>query len=191
MKLKELLLNNRSYRRFVETEEIKMEELEDMIDNVRLSPSPANLQPLQFILVNDRDTNEKLFPHLKWAGYLKEWPGPGEGERPSAYIIILGNKEKSGFVAWDYGIALQSILLGAVEKGFGGCAVAACDKPKIGDMFEIPETLEIAAVVALGKPAEKVVIDDVENDDIKYWRDRDQVHHVPKRKLADLILKKI
>ncbi len=193
MNLKELLLKNRSYRRFYQDEEIDMTDLEDIIAHVRLSPSPANLQPLKFILINNRQTNAQLFQHLKWAGYLKDWDGPEEGERPSAYIIIMGNSQKSAHVHWDYGIALQTILLSAAEKGWGGCTIGSFDKEKVRKLLDVPKEFDLAAVVALGKPKETVVIDDVlgEDADIKYWRDKDQVHHVPKRKLADLILKQI
>jgi nitroreductase len=191
MTVRELLLKNRSYRRFYQQEKILSADLKDLIANVRISPSAANLQPLKFVLVNHRETNSRLFPYLKWAGYLKEWDGPGEGERPSAYIVILGDREQSGQFLWDSGIALQTILLSAVEKGFGGCAIASFNKNKVRELLRIPESLEIALVIALGKPKEKVVIDDVKDGDIKYWRDKDQVHHVPKRSPEDLIYKVI
>jgi nitroreductase len=159
-----------------------------MIANARITPSPSNLQPLKFVIVNDPGMNRKIFPLLKWAGYLKDWNGPGEGERPSAYIIMLGNPKISTYLQWDYGIALQTILLTAAEKGLGGCAIASCDRDKLRQWLEIPKNLEIGCVISLGKPKEKVVLEEVKDDDIKYWRDEDHVHHVPKRSLDDLIL---
>jgi nitroreductase len=191
MTVKELMRKNRSYRRFYQQEKIQSADLKDMIANVRISPSPANLQPLKFVLVNHRETNNQLFPYLKWAGYLKEWDGPEQGERPSAYIIILGDRKQSAHIHWDYGIALQTILLSAVEKGLGGCAIASFQKDNVRELLRIPEGLEIGLVIALGKPKEEVVIDEVKDGDIKYWRDNDQVHHVPKRSLEDLIYKVI
>lgn len=189
MVLKELLKKTRSYRRFFQSESIDQNELRDIIENVRYIGSPANLQPLKFILVNNREINEKIFQQLKWAAYMTDWPGPVEEEKPSAYIVILGNRSMSLHIAWDYGIALQTILLSASEKGFGGCAIASCNKEKIQEILAIPKELEIAIVVALGKPKEKVVIDNIDKADIKYWRDEDDVHHVPKRSLDELILK--
>jgi nitroreductase len=183
---KELVLKNRSYRRF-DRGKIATADLKEWVANVRLVGSPANLQPLKFVLVNREEENRELFPLLKWAAYMKAWPGPAEGERPVAYIIILGNRELSAFVNWDYGIALQTILLSAVDRGYGGCAVASCDKDKIRQLFDIEPELEIGAVVALGKPGEEVVIDEVKGDDVKYWRDESGIHHVPKRSLDDLI----
>jgi len=187
MNLYELLEKNRSYRRFHQEEAIRTEVLLDLIDATRLAPSPANKQPLRYILVNGDKYNELLFPLLNWAAYLKDWAGPEEGERPAAYIVILGDRSMSAFIDWDYGIALQTMLLAATEKGLGGCAIASCNKEKIRELFNIAPELEVAAVVAFGRPKETVVIDEVKDGDIKYWRDENAVHHVPKRSLSDLI----
>lgn len=189
MSLKELLLKNRSYRRFYQDETIDTGVLKEMIEYARIAPSPSNLQPLKFVIINDPEMNRKIFPLLKWAGFLKGWAGPGEGERPSAYIVILGNRKISAHLEWDFGIALQTILLTAAEKGYGGCAIASCDRDKLHLLLEIPHNLEIGCVISLGKPKEKVVLEEVKDNDIKYWRDEDDVHHVPKRTLEDLILK--
>ncbi|MGE5342357.1 MAG: nitroreductase family protein [Candidatus Omnitrophota bacterium] len=186
---RELLIRNRSYRRFYEAETIPPEVLKEFVENTRFAPSPANLQPLTFVIVHDPEMNRKLFPYLKWAAYLTDWDGPEEGERPAAYIVILGNRTMSAYIGWDYGIALQTLQLSAAEKGYGACAIAACDKERIRGLLLIPEEWEIACVVALGKPKERVVIDDEKDGNIKYWRDENGVHHVPKRRLNDLIIK--
>jgi nitroreductase len=191
MKFRELLSRCRSYRRFAESEKIETRVLKEMIEDVRLTPSAANLQPLKFALVNQRETNEKIFPLLKWAAYLKDWEGPEPGERPSAYIILLGNRKISPYIGWDYGIALQTLLLSATDKGYGGCAIASFNQGKIADMLNLPEDLEIGCVLALGKPAETVTIDPVRAGDIKYWRDKKGVHHVPKRSVEELIFQVI
>jgi nitroreductase len=191
MTLRELLLKNRSYRRFYQDVKITGDELKDMVENVRFTPSAANKQPLKFILVSDESMNRQIFPHLRWAAYLTEWDGPEEGERPSAYIVMLGKRKESPNIDADYGIAMQTILLSAAEKGYGGCLIGSIDKDKIRRLLDIPEELEISVIIALGKPKEKVVIDEVKNGDIKYWRDEQQIHHVPKRSLADLIYKEI
>jgi nitroreductase len=189
MTFEDLLRKTRSYRRFHQHEKVDMATLRSVIGNVRLAASPANLQPLKFVLINDEDTNDVIFPNLKWAGYLPQWPGPEPGEQPAAYIIMLGDPSKSGYIAWDYGIALQTIMLSLTERGLGGCAIAACDKPSIIKQLDIPSQLELAAVIAVGKPCETVVIDPVQDDNIKYWRDEKQVHHVPKREVDDLLYK--
>jgi nitroreductase len=188
--LKDLIQKNRSYRRFYENEPISEDQLKQMIDNARLSATGRNIQSLKYILSNTAVLNEKIFPLLAWAGYLREWNGPEAGERPSAYIIMLNDKNITEGYFWDHGIAVQSILLTAVEQGFGGCIIASVNKEKLRTALNIPQHFEIIQVVALGKPKETVVLEEISsNGDVKYWRDKNAVHHVPKRKLEDIIIK--
>jgi nitroreductase len=187
--LEELIKHNRSYRRFYQDGKIEMKTLRKLIDFARLSPSGANKQALKFILSNDSSKNELIFNNLAWAGYLKDWPGPGEGERPSAYIIILGDKTISNSFGCDHGIAAQSILLGAVENGFGGCMIGSIKREQLSQDLHISDQYEILLVLALGKPKEIVVIEKIgEDGSIKYYRDKDNIHHVPKRDLDELII---
>ncbi|MFA5422507.1 MAG: nitroreductase family protein [Phycisphaerae bacterium] len=187
--IEELIRRNRSYRRFDENFEITADVLRGLIDLARLSPSASNMQPLKYIISNDKQKNALIFPNLGWAGYLTDWPGPGEGERPVAYIVILGDTRISKTFNYDFGIAAQSILLGAVYKGLGGCMVATIKKKELAQALNIAACFEILLVIALGKPAEKIVIEQVSKDgNIKYWRDEKQVHHVPKRSLDEIII---
>jgi nitroreductase len=188
--LKELIQNNRSYRRFFQQTPIVRQQLLEWIDLARLSASGANLQSLKYILSYEEKRNGIIFPLLKWAGYLKDWDGPVDGEKPSAYIIMLSDKQiRQNFSSCDHGIACQSILLGAVEAGFGGCILQSVDFPAMRVALEIPERFEPLCVIALGKPKETVVIEDLgESGDIKYYRDAEGIHHVPKRNLKDLII---
>jgi nitroreductase len=187
--LRDLILSNRSCRRFDEGFAVDRQTLEALVDLARLSASAANLQPLKYILSWEADTNARIFPHLAWAGYLKDWPGPSEGERPAAYIVILGDTQISKIFGCDHGIAAQSILLGAREQGLAGCMVGLIRREELREALSIPSRYEVLLVIALGKPREQVVIDDVgPNGDIKYWRDHDAVHHVPKRPLKQIIL---
>jgi nitroreductase len=188
--LKELILKNRSYRRFYEEENIDNSTLADLVDLARLSASGANKQPLKYITSINREINEKIFSCLAWAAYLKDWDGPEKGERPNAYIIILGDKNISTSFGCDHGIAAQSILLGAVEKGYGGCIIGSIKKEDLSRLLMIPDQFEILLVIALGKPKEKVIIEEISSGgDIKYYRDENGIHHVPKRKLEDIIIK--
>ena len=190
MSLKNLVETNRSYRRFHQEVPIDRSTLEELVDLARLSASGANLQPLKYILGQDAETNAKIFELLGWAGYLSDWPGPSEGERPSAYIVVLGDTAISKSFGVDHGIAVQSMLLGAVEKGLGGCIIATVKRPELAVALAIPTQFEILLVVALGKPKETVQIDSLPADgDIKYWRDDSEVHHVPKRSLDELIIR--
>lgn len=188
MLIEQLVRQNRSYRRFYQDFHVSKENLKYFINLARLSPSARNAQPLKYYIGNDKSTCKKIFSTLKWAGYLKDWDGPGQGERPSAYIIMLGDQNIAKNYYCDHGIAAQSILLGAVEKGFGGCIIASVDKEKLREDLNIDPALEILQVIALGKPKETVMIETIKNDDIKYWRDDKKIHHVPKRKLEDIIV---
>ena len=155
----------------------------------RHSASGNNWQPLKFFLSADPKTNARIFPHTRWAGRLPDWPGPAQGERPSAYIVILGDKSIQDTFGVDHGIAAQSILLGATERGLGGCMIGSVQRVKLHTELTLPDHLHILLIVALGKPKETVVIDPVGPDGaIAYWRDEDDVHHVPKRALDELIV---
>ncbi len=186
--LRELILKNRSYRRFDEEIDISSKNLSEMIEAARFSASGRNAQSLKYYLSNDRELNNKIFATLAWAGYLTNWNGPKEGERPSAYIIQLNDSQISDNYYCDDGIAAQSILLTSVEKGLGGCIIASVKKAVLSNILGLPEQLKIIQVIALGKPIEKVVIEDIKDGDIKYWRDQDDIHHVPKRSLEELII---
>ena len=187
--LRDLIIKNRSYRRFYQDVTIERATLRELVDLARLSASGSNLQALKFRLSCDANENAKVFACLGWAGYLKDWPGPEDSERPSAYIAIVGDKEISQSFGVNPGIAAQSILLGATEKELGGCIIGSVDKPKLAQALEIPGRYEVLLVLALGKPKETVVLETVGPEgDVKYWRDSQGVHHVPKRPLDEIIL---
>ena len=186
---RQLIKNNRSYRRFDQSADIDRNTLIELVDLARCSASGSNRQPLKFYLSWLAERNAVIFPHLAWAGYLKDWSGPAEGERPSAYIIILGDKEISQSFGVDHGIAAQSILLGATEKGYGGCMIASIKRPALRADLGIEPRFEILLAIALGRPAEEVVLEEVGLDgDIRYWRDAEESHHVPKRSLDEIVL---
>ena len=186
--IKDLITKNRSYRRFDNSRKVTLNELEKLIELARLSGSAANRQALRFYLVNTALENEKVFSCLKWAGYLTDWLGPVPAERPSAYIIIIKPTELTAYIGHDTGIACQSILLGAVELGLGGCMFGSVDRPSLQNLLNIPVNYAIELVIALGKPIEIIQIDQVSDNDIKYWRDKHKNHHIPKRSLKELII---
>jgi nitroreductase len=187
--LKELVTKTRSYRRFHQDVPVSLETLRELVDLGRLASSGRNIQPLKYVLCSDPATVAAIFPTLAWAGYLKEWPGPVEGERPAAYIVVLGDKTLSQSFGVDEGLALQNILLGAMERGVGGCIIGSVQGETVRQILDIPERFEILHVLALGSPKEVVVLDPIGPDgDVKYWRDSAQVHHVPKRRLEEIIV---
>lgn len=187
---KDLVLKNRSYRRFDASHTIDHSVLTGLIELARICPSAANLQNLRYMPLWEKPQLDLVFDSLKWASYLRYWEGPQPQERPSAYILILCPKQTSKFHHTDAGIVAQTMLLGAAEQGLGGCMLASVDREKISTELNLPADLDICLVLALGKPAEEVVIDEViDPDDIEYYRDGDGIHHVPKRALDDLIIR--
>lgn len=189
--IKELAEKNRSYRRFYEEEKLSMEQLLDMIGCARFGACGGNKQVLRFLPVCEEAERERLFGSLRWAGYLPDWDGPAKGERPAAYVVILSEASGAGGTNWDEGIAAQTILLSAVEQGFGGCILANIDRAAVAADFGIGDDYAIKLVLALGKPKEQVVITDIHaGEDIKYYRDENQVHYVPKLISEDLIYRR-
>jgi len=189
MDLKTLVLKSRSYRRFDQSSPVDGETLRSMVRLTQYSPTGNNMQPLKFWLSNTPEMNAKIFPHLGWAGSLKDWDGPEEGERPAGYIIILGDTEIQLNFGVDHGIAAQTMRLGAAEKGLGSCMIASVQREELHQSLGIPKSYQILLVLALGKPVETVVTEPIgENGSVKYYRDADGVHHVPKRNLDALIV---
>lgn len=184
----DLVAKNRSFRRFYQEPPVVLSELESYVAAARVASSGGNLQALKFRLSADPETNARIFPSLRWAGYLKDW-SPAPNERPTGYILILRDNEVTTNFLIDHGIAAEVIRLAAIEKGVGSCIVGSIDRAKLRAALEIPARYEILIAVALGRPSEKVVLEEMQGDDVKYWRDQAGVLHVPKRALHDLIVK--
>lgn len=185
----ELVKSNRTCRRFDASHPVGMDTLRELVALTRFCASGANMQPLKYIICNNPDKNRAVYDTLGWAAYLKDWKGPVEKERPAAYIVILGDTTVSKNFWCDHGIAAQTILLGARDQGLAGCMFASINKKTLKKALEIGEHLDVLLVLALGKPVETVQVDDIgPGGSIKYWRDDNQVHHVPKRGLDELIL---
>ena len=185
----DLIRKNRSCRRFYQKQTIAMEFLEELVNLGRLSASGGNLQPLKYIISCEPDKNAEIYDCLAWAAYLKDWPGPREGERPSAYIVILADTQISKDVGCDHGIAAQNILLGAREEGLAGCMIGSIRRQRLREVLAVDPQFTILLVIALGKPKEDITIDSIgPGESIKYWRDANGVHHVPKRGLSEVII---
>ena len=185
--IRELALKNRSYRRFYGEKKIDEKTLRELVDIARNTPSAANRQPLQYRLVCDDETNSRVYDCLGWAGYYKDWDGPVAEERPSAYIIMVTPQDVNP--QWDEGIAGQTILLAATEQGLGGCFIGNIRKEKLAAVLNLPEGYKVDLCIALGYPTEEVVLEDIAGDgDIQYYRDDNQVQHVPKKKLDDILI---
>ncbi|WP_272699953.1 nitroreductase family protein [Desulfovibrio sp. Fe33] len=189
MTFRELVERNRTRRKFDESRPIRADELVELVDLARFMPSGRNMQPLKYIVTADPEQCAKVFPLLGWAGYLTDWKGPAEGERPTGYIVMLLDRELADSPGCDHGIACQTLMLGAVDKGYGGCIIATVNRPKLAAIFDLPDRYEILMVLALGVPAQDVVVEPLPSGgSIKYWTGEDGKHHVPKRGLDELLV---
>ncbi|MFW6260208.1 MAG: nitroreductase family protein [Spirochaetota bacterium] len=189
MEFEDLVLRTRSYRRFDESKPVGVDTLRDLVDLARRVPSAMNRQPLKYILCCGPRSNGRVFETLAWAGGLKEWSGPQPGERPTAYVVVLVDRELNPNAATDIGIAAQTILLGASERGLGGCMMGAITRPALRSALSIDEELDIGLVIALGTPAERIVLEDAApGASISYYREADGSHHVPKRTLGEVVV---
>ena len=189
MNFKQLTQASRSRRRFDEDAPVSIETLRDLVDCARLAPSGKNMQPLKFALVADKPMCDRITSLCGWAAALKDWKGPEVGERPRAYIVVLLDSTVAGSPGCDHGIAAQTVMLGAAAQGLGGCILGNNDQKGIAAALEIDKRYEVLLALALGVPAEEVVIEPLPSDGkITYWRTSDGRHHVPKRSLEELVV---
>jgi len=183
----EIALKRRSIRRFKNIP-IPYEILGKCVDAARLAPSAANLQPLEYIIVDDEQLLAKVFDTLKWAGYIRPAGDPPSGHRPMAYIVVLANTDV-GRQEWekcDVGLAVENMILVALEEGVGSCCLGAIDVNRLRELLNIPNNYTISLVLALGYPDESPVVEEF-GESPKYWKDKDNVLHVPKRGLKEIL----
>lgn len=187
--IEHLSRTTRSFRRFRESYPVTETLMTQWINNARVTASAANKQPLRYRIVTDSDQCARVFDTLSWAAALPDWDGPKEGERPTGYIIMAVDSKTFEGELWrfDAGIAAQTIMLASTEEGFGGCMILSFKRKQIKEILDMPEGLEPVLVLALGRPIEDVRLVDAEGDDTTYYRNENQVHFVPKRRLEDVL----
>ncbi|MFO7928468.1 MAG: nitroreductase family protein [Candidatus Humimicrobiaceae bacterium] len=182
-----LIKKRRTIRKFKQ-EEIPEDILKKLVDAARLAPSAANLQPLEYVIVNDKKLVKQVFKYTKWAGYISPEGDPGPGEEPTSFIVVLvdlgvANKK---YYKVDCGTAAENLIIAALSQGIGSCIIGACNKGEISRLLKVPKTREIEFLIALGYPAEKPVRED-RDDTVKYYKDGDGVLHVPKKPLKKIL----
>lgn len=186
LEIYELIINRRTIRRF-QQQPISPELLTSLVNAGRLAPSGANLQPLEFIIVNKTGLVDQVFKTLKWAGYIAPAGNPPEGKRPMAYIIVLINtkiRREKGDV--DAAAAIENMILAALDKGIGSCWIGSINRKEVRKIFSLPENYKIDSILALGYPDESPILEETE-DSIKYWKDESGRLHVPKRKIENVL----
>ncbi|MGC8976395.1 MAG: nitroreductase family protein [Candidatus Ratteibacteria bacterium] len=186
MDIYEIIKKRRTIRRFKQRE-IPLELLIKFVDMARIAPSGANMQPIEYIIVNDKNIVDKIFPLTGWAGYLGKEGPPPEGKRPVAYIVVLINNEiKSPTPKHDVGAAVENILLSATYEGIGTCWIGSLNREKLRNILNVPENYEIDTIIAFGYPDEESIVEEFAGS-IKYWKDEKGIMHVPKRSLKDIL----
>ena len=185
------IISRRTIRRFKQ-KPIAKSILRGLINAGRLAPSAANLQPLEFIIINNKDICAKIFPYLRWAGYIAPYGTPASDKRPVAYIAVLLNKAKARlkYAAYDAGAAIENMLLVAWEQGIGSCWMQAIDRRRIKEILDIPEDFRLDSIISLGYPDESPIVEEFRGS-IKYWKDKQGTLHVPKRSMRQIIYKEM
>jgi len=185
MDVYDAIISRRTIRRF-QKKPIKLELLRRFVNAARLAPSAANLQPLEYFIVTEKEICSKIFETIGWAAYITPKWTPGVEERPTAYIVILVKDINNKFYTRDVSLASENIVLAAEGEGVGSCILFNIDRDKIQEILKIPKMLQVDSIIALGHKAEYPVVEDFK-DSVKYWRDENEVLHVPKRRLEDII----
>ncbi len=187
MGIYETIISRRTIRKFKQ-EKIDPEILKKIVNAGRLAPSAANLQPLEYLIIDDEELKKKVFPNLAWAGYIKPEGDPGEDERPAAYIIILADKKINPAPERDIGASVENMNLTSQEEGIGCCWIGAFKAKEISNIINVPENLKAELILAMGYPLEKPESEDIERgSSIKYYKDDSGTLHVPKRRLKDIL----
>ena len=185
--LLDLVKRARSFRRYDPTKPVSTDDLKEFVEAARLTPSAGNLQRLRYLAVTEKSEVLTLTKEVKWAGYLTDWDGPSDGEAPAAYLILL-SPESTGVSQIDVGIAAETILLSAAEKGVGGCMILNFPREALTERYKLAGKYKIELVISLGVPAEKVEIEEMKEGNVRYYRDQNDVHRVPKRALSEIFL---
>lgn len=191
MNVLDAIETRRTIRKFTQ-EPLKEADLLKIVNAARLSAYGANRQPLKYIIISEKESCAKVFPHTKWAGYLPDWD-PSEGERPTAYIAILADSTIRPVKAADVdcGLAMTSMMLCAHELGIGSCAIGSIDREELHALFELDDIYHVSYLLALGYPAQSGSYFDMIDDNIKYYHDDEGNVHVPKRTFNEVLIKKI
>ncbi len=185
--LLDLVKRARSYRRYDPTKPLSKDDLKAFVEAARLTPSAGNLQRLRYLAVTEKSEVLTLTKEVKWAGYLSDWDGPADSEAPAAYLILL-SPESTGVSQIDVGIAAETILLAAAEAGVGGCMILNFPREALTERYKLASNYKIELVISLGVPAETVEIETMKEGNVRYYRDENDVHHVPKRALSEVFL---
>jgi nitroreductase len=186
MSLYDLIVSRRSIRQFG-SKPVGRDILAKIVNAGRLAPSAANLQPLEFVVIDEETLKKEIFACLKWASAIAPRGNPRPGHEPQAYIAVLVNSRiRDKMYEYDVGAAIENMSLAALEEGIGGCWLISIDKPKVIELLNIPDSHRLDSILALGYPGQVSKAEDFV-DSTKYWQDEDYTFHVPKRKMENVL----
>jgi len=184
--LHDVVAKRRTIRQFT-PKPVSRDTLRTLVEVARLAPSAANMQPLEFIVVDDKERCAKVFPCLKWAAYITPGGDPKPGQEPAAYVVTLVNaKIREKMFEYDVGAAMENMIIAAAAAGLGTCWLLSIDRDRLKSVLAVPDDYRIDSVLALGYPAEDPAVEEY-HDSPKYWKDADGRLHVPKRTLATVL----
>ena len=190
--IKDLVVKSRSYRGYDESRKVSREELLELVDCARFAPSSVNGQPFRYLMVYEKEKVDRLQALTGWARALPDLKLPHPGKCPTAFIVICQNTEWDDNLnryLRDVGAVAQTMLLAAAEKDLGGIMIGNFSPERVAQAMDLPETIVPMLIVAIGRPDEKIVLTEIENgQSTKYYRDEQDVHYVPKRKLEDIVI---
>lgn len=189
--LRELVLGSRSKRSFMPDKGIPYDILKELCDIARSCPAAMNMQPLKYKIVQDDEEISALLGITRWATALEK-KLPPENHTPTAFIVICHDKdivEEKPIFMIDVGIVAQTMMLAAHEKGYGGCIIGSAGSDVIKDTLSLPENIVPKLILGLGVPDEQVVLTEATDGQVKYYRDANDIHYVPKRPLDEIIIK--
>ena len=155
----DIIKNRRSIRNF-EDREVPQEVLEQILEAVRWSPSWANTQCWEVIVVKDLEIKKKLQEAM------------GKGNPATRAIVeapivvgLCGKLHSSGYYKgevttkfgdwfmYDVGLATQSLCLTAHALGLGTVIAGLFDHDKAKEVLQIPEGIELVSLIPTGYPA--------------------------------------
>jgi FMN reductase [NAD(P)H] len=187
MELMDLIRTNRTYRRFKQTA-VSDEIIAEVLEAARNAASAANRQPLSYVVVKSQKKVEEVFALTKWAGYLPPEQGqPKKGEEPVLFIGVVENTDINKNCDTDAGLAIANMRIAAWAHGVGSCIIGACNKPELSRMFGLTQNQVLHTVIAFGYPSHASSIEDMKNDDVKYYLDGNRNYVVPKRRIDDVV----
>ena len=183
--VKELIIKNRSVRRYDSSKRLDRSALSELVDSARVCSNAGNRQRIRYETVCGEEGLRAVRSALGFAAYLKDWGGPDASENPTGYIIMLADDDDANLFI-DMGIAAASMLLLATERGLGGCIFRSFNPEKIKEALGTDKYTP-RLVISLGVPSERVELTKVRDNDVKYYREND-VHMVPKLSLDDVLV---